>query len=163
MTRQTLRREVTDPQAHMSTTSSTHSITPSESISAVASAVPSYNTATNRTSWVWQYFSTVTFKDKTAANVCRANKGFIDKPPDLEAPIVVCQEKLSIDKSSSTKSMIRHLSRAHHIEAPIDTSQQTLTAFSSTGKTTSVSLIYLIFNQPFLIFSFLILLSRWDR
>lgn len=139
MSRRSLRRDV--PNHSMSTTSSTTSITPSDSILAAAgaSAVESDDTATNRTSWVWQYFSTVTFPDKTIKNVCRANRGFHDKPQDLDAPVVVCQEAITIDKSSSTRSMARHLSRAHRIEPPINTTQQTLTSFTETGKNSNVS------------------------
>lgn len=145
-------------QSHpMSTTSSTSSITPSDSVSAAANTNHSEDTATNRTSWVWQYFSQVKQGD-TFVNKCRANKGHIDKVnTDPEAPVIVCDESMAVDKNGSTKSMSRHLSRAHHIEPPINTSQNTLTGWSATGKMAHVSVFFVLYR---FFSSFLSILSR---
>jgi hypothetical protein len=137
----------------MSTTSSTTSITPSDSVSAAASAHTNNteDTATNRTSWVWQYFSQVR-ENNILVNKCLANKGHIDKVnSDPDAPVIVCNESMLVDKNASTKMMSRHLSRAHHIEKPIYTSQSTLTGWSATGKISNVSM--------FVFFLFLFFLS----
>lgn len=142
MSRQILHRDLADP---MSTASS------AASISAVASAWGSAqtndtdDTATNRTSWVWQYFSQVK-QGGIVKNMCCANKGVVGKVnDDPDAPVVVCNEPIAVDKNASTKSMIHHLSCSHHIEKPIETSQQTLTGFVATGRSVNVSLLFLSF------------------
>jgi hypothetical protein len=124
------------------------SIAPSDSVSEVGSNT----TATARHSWVWQYFTT-TDVEGIMKNVCGAKQGFIDSPTDNnpDAPIVICNQALAIDKSASTKSMSRHLSRYHHIEAPVQTEQHTLAAFFDDGKVQKVSFVNLSIN----LFSFL--------
>jgi hypothetical protein len=147
--RRSLRRDLADP---MSTVSSTTSITPSESVSA-AHTNDSDNTATNQTSWVWQYFAQIKDKDGILKNMCRANKGFIDQANnDPDAVVVVCDEATAVDKTSSTKTMIRHLQRAHHIETPIETSQGTLTGWGAGGKIANVSFFHSSFIFLYFIF-----------
>lgn len=119
-------------------TTSSSSITPSDSISEVASDT----TTTARSSWVWQYFAQED-QNGVKKNFCRASRGFIDAlnpSEDHETPAGICNVALAIDKYASTKSMIRHLSRAHHIEPPIQTGQPTVAAFYIDGEPVQVSL-----------------------
>jgi hypothetical protein len=122
----------------------TPSITPSDSISSV-SEVASDATATARSSWVWQYFVQRRIEG-TLKNVCTAKEGFIDTvaaaaEEDPDAPIALCNRQMALDKHSSTKSMIRHLSRCHHIEPPVITDQQTMTAYFMDGIMAKVSFV----------------------
>lgn len=114
------------------TTSST-SLAPSESVSEIASDT----TTAVRSSWVWKYFVQEEV-DGIMKNVCQAKEGFITSllstNADPDAPAAICHKGLVIDKNSSTKSMSRHLSRAHHIETPVQTEQATLPSYFADGK-----------------------------
>lgn len=132
----------TNPIPHTPST-----ICPSDSISEYQSD----STTVARSSWVWQYFTQQELEG-TLKNICRAKEGFVDNylsnndTEDPEAPILICNKSMAIDKTGSTKSMIRHLSRCHHIKPPVNTDQQTIAAFFMDGKLTKVS-FYLF--EPF--------------
>jgi hypothetical protein len=135
-----------------------NSITPSDSVSAVDS---DHSTAV-RSSWVWTYFITKPDNEGVMKNFCQAKEGFIDSvsasDTDPTTSVPLCNEPMAIDKNSSTKSMSRHLSRAHHITRPIETEQPVLPAFYINGSSNPVSdFISLFLFFLYLFYSFLLL------
>jgi hypothetical protein len=57
---------------------------------------------------------------------------------------MLCNRQMAIDRHASTKSMIRHLSRCHHIEPPVNTEQHTMTAYFIDGRMANVSYFNII-------------------
>ena len=128
------------PLSAVSTHQASSSIAPSDSISEAISEA----TTTIRSSWVWQYFAKEMVQGQMK-NVCRSKEGFTDTPilptDDADAPIILCNKSMALDKQGSTKSMIRHLERCHHIFPPVNTNQQTLSMIFTSGKLPKVSLL----------------------
>lgn len=74
-----------------------------------SSQAPPQNSSGTKTSWVWKYFVVKQIGGVDRA-VCQAKK-----PGSND----LCLYPLARDKSSSTKSMIRHLDRIHKISADV--------------------------------------------